>query len=59
MGGNHQVNEKVLVDLLQVKNVLKTILHSFQMREQTPKQVKWIWTWKGRSSNVRTHSSHM
>ena len=25
------VKEKVLVDLLQVKNVLKTILHSFKI----------------------------
>jgi hypothetical protein len=40
MGGNHKVNEKVLVDLLQVKNVLKTILQFPDLREQTPKQVK-------------------
>jgi hypothetical protein len=34
------VKEKVLVDLLEVKNVLKTILQFPDLWEQNPKQIK-------------------
>ena len=54
------VQEKVLVELLQVKNVLKTILHSFQIRgSEAPNEKNEYEHERDSSSNVRTKSSHM